>query len=461
MANQNLANQACTAVVWAVDQGKIATEKSAQGQAPRKDDRRPFRHSIFFIVMVAFLLRLAVITIGHTYRITPRRDHFQFGWEMGRLARSIAQGQGFSSPADLNSGPSAWTAPVYPYVLAGVFKIFGIYTPASAWVILAFNSVFAALTCWTLYRIADRIYGPGVARATAWTWAVFPYLIYWPVRVVWEASFTTFLLSLALWLAVRMADLARRRDWIIFGLLWALIALTNTAVVILLPFFLVWLMYQLPKSSGRLSGAGLCLLIVLLCITPWTLRNYHMFGRFIFIRDNLPLELHEANNNASSGLWTRNEHPGNDPASMRRFQELGEIRFMDEKSQQVREFVREHLGKFLLFTMERIWYFWAAPPQTTIVAGYDLWVARHLEFLLAAVFAFAGLFVTLRHKNRYRWLLAPFLLIYPLPYYLVNPFPRYKAPIEPVMLMLIVYLLWEARKIELSWPRNGVQPPRP
>ena len=453
MANQNLANQACAAVVWAVDQGKTATEESAQRQAQGESDRRPFHRSIFFIVLAASLLRVAVITIGHTYRITPRRDHFQFGWEMGRLARSIAQGQGFSSPTDLNSGPSAWTAPVYPYVLAGVFKMFGIYTPASAWVILAYNSVFAALTCWTLYLIADRIYGPGVARATAWTWAVFPYLIYWPVRVVWEASFTTFLLSLALWLAIRMADadVARRLDWICFGLLWGLIALTNTAVVILLPFFLAWLMYQLPRSSHRLSGAGLCLLIVLLCITPWTLRNYHVFGRFIFIRDNLPLELHEANNDASSGLWARNEHPGNDPASMRRFQELGEIRFMDEKSQQVREFVREHPRKFLLFTMERIWYFWAAPPQTTIVAGYDLWVARHVEFLLAAVFAFAGLFLTLRHKNRYRWLLAPFLLIYPLPYYLVNPFPRYKAPIEPVMLMLIVYVLWEAKAVKLNW----------
>src|SRR6266404_8679249 len=79
---------------------------------------------------ISFLLRLAVITIGHTYRITPRRDHFQFGWEMGRLARSIAQGQGFSSPTDLPSGPSAWTAPVYPYILAGVFKVFGVYTSA-------------------------------------------------------------------------------------------------------------------------------------------------------------------------------------------------------------------------------------------------------------------------------------------------------------------------------------------
>src|SRR6516164_3327518 len=80
------------------------------------------RRSIRFIVLVALVLRLTVITVGHTYRITPRRDHFQFGWEMGRLARSIASGQGFSSPTDLPSGPSAWAPPLYPYILAGVFK---------------------------------------------------------------------------------------------------------------------------------------------------------------------------------------------------------------------------------------------------------------------------------------------------------------------------------------------------
>ena len=425
-------------------------------ETPR--EKRSFRHSIWFIVLVAFLLRLAVITIGHTYRVTPRRDHFQFGWEMGRLARSIAQGHGFSSPTDLDSGPSAWTAPVYPYILAGAFKVFGIYTAASAWFILAFNSICAALTCWTLYLIANRIFGPWVGHVSAWTWAVFPYIIYWPVRVVWEASFTTFLLTLALWLTIRMADDGpSRRDWIVYGLLWGLIVLTNTAVVILMPFFLAWLIYQLPRSSQRFSGPVIALLVVLLCITPWTLRNYHVFGRFIFIRDNLPLELHEANNNASSGLWTRNEHPGNDPASMRRFQELGEIRFMDEKKQQVREFIHDHPGKFALYTVERFWYFWAAPPQATIVAGYDLWVARHVQFLLAALVAFAGLFLALLRKNQYRWLLAPFLLIYPLPYYIVNPFPRYKHPIEPVMLILIVYVLAEARVIELHWPTTNAR----
>src|SRR6202163_4232115 len=90
--------------------------------------QRPWPHSVLFIVLIALLLRLAVITIGHTYRITPRRDHFQFGWEMGRIARSIALGQGFSSPSDLPTGPSAWAPPVYPYILAGIFKLFGIYS---------------------------------------------------------------------------------------------------------------------------------------------------------------------------------------------------------------------------------------------------------------------------------------------------------------------------------------------
>jgi 4-amino-4-deoxy-L-arabinose transferase-like glycosyltransferase len=439
-----------------VEQARNSEDDGPAAGSAKESTNHSFRHSVLFIVLAAFLLRLAIITVGHTYRITPRRDHFQFGWEMGRLARSIAEGQGFSSPTDLASGPSAWAAPVYPYILGAVFKAFGIYSPASAWVILAFNSAFAALTCWTLYRLAERVCGEQGARVAAWTWAVFPYLIYWPVRVVWEASFTAFLLSLAIWLTVSMADhsassLTRRRDWIFLGLVWGLIALTNTTILILLPFSLAWLIYQFPASSRRVSGAAICLLMVVLSVTLWTARNFHTFGRFIFVRDNLALELHEANNDESSGLWTRSEHPGNDPAAMRRFQELGEIGFMDEKRQQVGEFIREHPATFARYSVGRVWYFWAAPPQATLVGGYDLRVARHAAFFLAPISAFAGLIVVFRRRNPYRWLLAPFLLIYPLPYYLVNPFPRYKHPIEPVMLILIVYALREANKVELSW----------
>ncbi len=72
-----------------------------------------------------------------------------------------------------------------------------------------------------------------------------------------------------------------------------------------------------------------------LVMSPWLVRNYQVFGKFILVRDNLPLEMYEANNDQSAGLWTRSEHPGNNPEAMRRFQELGEIGFMDEKQQEV------------------------------------------------------------------------------------------------------------------------------
>lgn len=410
-------------------------------------------HSIYFIVLTALLLRLAVISIGHTYRITPRGDHFQFAWEVGRIARSIATGHGFASPTDLPSGPTAWMAPVYTYILAAIFKLFGVYSTTSAWVILALNSVFAALTCLMIYRIGEKIYGVGVARAAAWTWAVFPYLIYWPVRVVYDTSFSAFLLSLSLLLTLEMAEASSRpRSWIAFGLLWGLIILTNPSLVTMFACSLLWLLYRAQRPRSWAVGTALCILIAFAVVSPWLVRNYRVFGKFMFVRDNLPLELYMSNNEESVGFWTRNEHPANDRQAMEKFHELGEARFMAEKGQQAREFIRQHPGTFLEFTLKRAMYFWISPPQAAIVGGYDFNISRHMNYVLEAAFAFAGLWLTFRHRKPEGYLLACFLVIYPLPYYIVSPYPRYKHLIEPEMLLLIVYALWEARSIQIYWP---------
>jgi 4-amino-4-deoxy-L-arabinose transferase-like glycosyltransferase len=413
-----------------------------QGEQSTSSVDQPWYHSPSFIFLVAFLLRLAVITVGHTYRITPRGDHFQFGWEMGRIARSLAQGQGFSSPTDLPTGPSAWAPPIYPYILSNVFKLFGIYSNTSGWIILAFNSIFGALTCITIYKIGERIYGASLARAASWTWAVFPYAIYWPVRVVWEASLSAYLLTLTLVLTLRIADSRpKMRTWIWYGVLWGIIALTNTALISMLPFFLLWLLYRSHQRKQYLAGMFLTGVVMLAVITPWLIRNYSVFGKFVFIRDNLALEMHVANTESSNGLWTRNEHPGNDVDAMRRFQELGELRFMEEKQQQFRQFVSDHPQMFLSFTLKRAAYFWIGTPFNADVGGHNFLPARHISFFLASALAFTGLWWTWRDKKCGTFLFACLLIIYPLPYYLVNPFPRYKHPIEPEMILLIVFAI--------------------
>ncbi|HEU0183749.1 MAG TPA: hypothetical protein VFS27_00430, partial [Blastocatellia bacterium] len=59
-----------------------------------------------WIVVIAFLIRLIVALFLIGDQFSPQRDHFSFGWETGRIARSIALGQGFSSPLHGPTGPT-------------------------------------------------------------------------------------------------------------------------------------------------------------------------------------------------------------------------------------------------------------------------------------------------------------------------------------------------------------------
>src|SRR6266705_2991964 len=107
----------------------------------------------------ALLLRLVVMSFCYSNRLDPARDHWTFGWETGRVARSIAAGQGFSSPFSEPTGPTTLIPPAYTYLVAGVFKLFGVYTTSSALAILTLNNIFSSLTCLPVFFIARRVFG--------------------------------------------------------------------------------------------------------------------------------------------------------------------------------------------------------------------------------------------------------------------------------------------------------------
>src|SRR5215472_6599283 len=105
------------------------------------------RTSFLWMVVVGFALRFGYIVLDHTYKFKAQDNNFSFGFEMGRIGRAIATSHGFADPFEGHTGPTAWEPPVYPYLIGGVFKILGIYSDASAWVLLSINSLFTALTC--------------------------------------------------------------------------------------------------------------------------------------------------------------------------------------------------------------------------------------------------------------------------------------------------------------------------
>jgi len=401
------------------------------------------RTSFFWMVMIGFVLRLGLILVAHTYKFKAYDHDFSFGWEMGRIGRAIATGHGFADPFDGMTGPTAWEPPLYPYLIAGIFRLTGVYTHWSALILLAINSVFSALTCIPIFLIAKRCFSEKVALWTTWMWAVLPSVMYWSTRWVWETSLAALLLALIFWLALKLEDLDGVQPWIAFGLLWGVAALTNSSLLSFLPASGLWASYRRSrKGKSSLGGVALASLFFAAMIAPWLVRNYEAFHRFIFIRSNFGAELRLGNGPGADGTWMSWVHPSQNVVEMRRYQQLGEIGYVAARKREALDFIRADYGRFAWISIKRFIYYWGGLPRSSEIPA--LAPFKNSVFLASSVLAFWGLGHALRKRQPGAWLFLWLILTYPTIYYFVFPHPRYRHPIEPELGILIVYVISEA-----------------
>jgi GT2 family glycosyltransferase len=399
-------------------------------------------HSVGWMVLVAFLVRFLWIVAAHTYR--SHIGSFGFGWEVGRIAYSLANGRGFSAPFGGDTGPTAWVAPIYPWIVSLTFRAFGDYSRGAAFAVLTLNSLFAALTCWPIYRTARRVFGEQVAVWSGWTWALLPYIIFWAVRVYWDTSLTALLLTTLLMLTLEMDGDARWSSWFGYGLLWGVAALTNASVLSFLPFSGGWLVWQLRRRGKPfLAPAAVGAAVFWLTLMPWLVRNYEMFGRPVFIKDSFGLELRCGNNPIAEGVWVSEYHPSQSVVANAKFQGMGELAFVAEQGRLAREWIAENPRRFAELTMRRVIFYWDGLPRLNPVPG--LAVIKNSLFLATSLLAWGGLLLAWKRRKCGVFLFASLLIFFPLVYYVCFPEPRYRHPIDPMLVILGVYLVSEAR----------------
>ena len=426
-------------------ESKTADLDRAPSSSPLLQAWARVRNSPHRIVAIALLLRVGWIVIGHTYKFKGADANFGFGWEMGGIGASLASGHGFGNPFGPSTGPTAWEPPLYPYLTAGVFRVFGIYSHASAFVLLTLNSAFSALTCIPIFLIARRIFCERVAIGSAWAWAVLPNVMFWSTRWVWETSLSTLLLTTIFWLALTLEDRDGWLPWVEFGLLWGLAALNSTSLLSFLPAAGLWAWYRRAQRGKRsLAGVVLASVVFLTCIAPWLVRNERTFGRFIFIRDNFGAELRLGNGNGADGTWMEYLHPTQDVYAMRQYQSMGELAYIDMRKRQALDYIEADYERFARLCVKRFIYFWAGPPKAT----QPWWMndVKNSLFLASSTLMFWGLGRALRLRKPGAWLLFWLILLCPAIYYFVFPAPRYRVPIEPEMTIVAVFLLTEAGK---------------
>jgi len=397
------------------------------------------------MVLLSFALQVAAIGVFHTYRFRTEDDHFGFGWEMGRIGRSIAMGYGFSNPYGDSTGPTAWEPPLYPFLIGGAFKLFGIYSDISAWVLLSINSLFTALTCIPIFFIGRRTVGERVALWSAWIWALLPYAMYWSVHWIWDTTLGSLLLSLIFLLSLHLQEENSRRAWLIYGLMWGLAALSNPSLLSFLPVSGLWIWYRRHQSGLRsVAGVALASVVFFLCVTPWLVRNYQTFGRFVFIRDDFGLQFRLGNGPYAEG-WSRVYlQPNMNLAEFEEFRRMGELAYARRCSNLAFSWIRDNPGRFAGISLKKFFYFWGGVPRPTdSTAAVDF---RNSLFLATSVLAIGGLGRAIRKKIPAAPLFLLLFLSYPTVYYFVYPHARYRHPIEPELLVLVVFLISEVDK---------------
>ena len=152
------------------------------------------------------------------------------------------------------------------------------------------------------------------------------------------------------------------------------------------------------------------------------MRNYARFHRFIPVRDNLGLELWIGNHQGVTYLYDFSGFPLRDPAEYNR---LGELRFMESRRAIALRFIRQHPRTFLRLSAERCFAYWTSPSPY-------LW----LPFSLLA---WLGVVVFYRRTGAKAVPFALVLVVFPVIYYVTHPWPTYRHPTEPVMLLGAAY----------------------
>jgi 4-amino-4-deoxy-L-arabinose transferase-like glycosyltransferase len=387
---------------------------------------------LMVVILFALALRLFAIFATHSYRVVQDdTDHFGFGWEMGRVARSLVEGNGFSSPLPLPTGPTAIVGPAYPLLLALIFKIFGVYSTASSIVIRIVQSIFSSLAVLFIYLCGRDTVGEASGKLAAVVWALFPLNIFFTVEKVWETSLTALLAVILFWCLLHVRDSFSVSRWAGIGFLLAIAALTSTSlVVIVVPFGLA----ALWRHRARiLFPATVGALTCLACVSPWIIRNHKQFGKFI-LRSNFPLEFRVGNNEMSYGQKVEALHPSNTPSLNVHWQEVGELRYMEEDRDANAQFVSTHPGRFAFATFNRIVNYWTGVWIKPSSDSPNVWSVI-IPTTILTLLGWLGLWRMFSVAASEAFLYVSCLFLYPLVYYLTTSQPRFYHAITPFLIV--------------------------
>jgi len=407
---------------------------------PQRSSRRQYL-ALGAILTLALALRLA-----HWWAV--RQQPF-FAWlamdsqEYDRWAREIAAGDWLGSQV-------FFQAPLYPYLLAVLYTLFGRSLDA---VYLA-QILLAVAGCWALYRagreMAGGIAGEAVGLGAALLAAIYGPFFFYDAQLLKESPAVA-VTSFLLWALAAARARGGTRRWLGAGALLGILALLRENALLLVPFLLPLAWIRDGKVPGLLRQGGAFVAGLVLVLLPVAVRNGLVGGSFLPTSSQGGVNFYIGNNPQADGTYQPIVPGKQIPALERREparlaeQAMGRRLTAGEVSRywlgRSLDWVRREPGAFARLQVRKLGMFWSWYEWPDAVDYYHVKMLSPvlrmplLEFGAAVLLALAGVVLARRR-------LAPFApaLLFTLGWMLTTVFfflfSRYRLPAVPALLVL-------------------------
>ena len=332
------------------------------------------------LFLAAAVVRLAALAV---FGLHPDTLEYE------RQARSLLAGEGYryfvNGTPHLALGP-----PLYGFLCAGLYHVWD--SPLS---VLLIQIGASALIPVVIARIAREI---GMDRRLQWVAAlpavVHPGLIVYAVHKLHPLSLDALLLSLTVLNVVRLASPSSRAAYVRAGLTLGLTTLSRGTVAMFAGPAAAWLVWIAPERGRRRAVAGIAVLlgVAALVILPWTVRNYIVFHRFVFITTDTAELFWRGNNPVATGSANlpdgRRIILGAPEAFRRELLSRDELGQFDLFRETAFSFVREHPREFVGLLVRKWVSFWWFPATSGLKyphAWLLLYAAYYVVLLTGAI----------------------------------------------------------------------------
>lgn len=366
-----------------------------------------------------------------------------------------------------------YQAPAYPYLLAGLYQLFG----RDLMLVHVVQMVMGALSCTLLFVATRSLFGFAAGLIAGLMLALYPPAIFFD-GLIGKQGLGMLLLTGILALLLRHQRQPSRVLCAGAGVLLALLALTRENALVFVPLVPLWLWFVGADRPSRIRGmeVGAFVVATALVLGFVGLRNYAVGDSFVVTTSQMGPNFYMGNSEHATGLYVPLVPSRHTPlyeapdAERLAEQALGRELTRGEVSDywmgRGLEFVRENPGRWAMLMVRKTLLTWhryeiADVEDIDVYAEWSRllrWLLPVWHFGMLVPLAAAGLWLAWPRRGELLLLLGG-LVVYTASVAAFITFARFRYPLVPMLIPLAAFALVEARSLWARGDRTALGPP--